>query len=199
MNLVRVCNRSVLLTFLATMMVGCGEKHPKPVALPPPPVQVALPVEQTVTDYQTFTARTQAVESANLNARVTGYLEKILFKDGEMVKEGDVLFQIDDRPYKAALDQAKANLESAKASLDVAKSSLEIAKASLVKNQADYDMDMQLYKLNNGAVSMKQVESRLGARDEAKGAVNKANCLDRRSQRRNPTGRGWRGNSAAQL
>jgi len=92
------------------------------------------------------------------------------------VKAGDVLFQIDDRPYKAALDQAKANLVSAKASLDVAKSSLAIANASLVKNQADYDMDLQLRNANQGAISKEEVIKALGARDEAKGAVDKANA-----------------------
>jgi RND family efflux transporter MFP subunit len=107
---------------------------------------------------------------------VTGYLTKLLFKDGDMVKEGETLFQIDDRPYKAALDQAKATLEYSNASLQVAKSGLEVAKAALVKNQADYEMYYNLWKQTPGAVDEKQLNQRLGARDESKGEVDKANA-----------------------
>ena len=98
----------LVLAVAAAGPKGCEEKHPDPVPTPPPVVLVSQPVERTVTDYQVFTARTQAVQSVDIKARVTGYLTKILFKDGDEVKEGDVLFKIDDRPYKAALDQAKA-------------------------------------------------------------------------------------------
>jgi multidrug efflux pump subunit AcrA (membrane-fusion protein) len=162
----------LLLTVLAA--AGCDEKHPQAVDTPPPAVGVALPVERTVSDYQVFTARTQAVMSADVKARVTGYLTKLLFKDGDMVKEGDVLFQIDDRPYKAALDQAKATLEVATASLDQAKATLEIAKASLVKTQADYDIGLNVKKNDTGAISDQEIVKRLGARDEAKGSIDKA-------------------------
>src|SRR5262249_25247366 len=95
-------------------------------------------------------------------------------KDGDMVKEGDVLFQIDDRPYKAALDQAKASLEVATASLDQAKAALEIAKASLVKTQADYDIGLNVKKNSPGAISDQEIDKRHGARDEAKGNIDKA-------------------------
>jgi multidrug efflux system membrane fusion protein len=156
-------------------LTGCDEKHPQVAETPPPAVEVALPVERTVTDYQVFTARTQAVMSADVKPRVTGYLTKILFKDGDMVKEGEALFQIDDRPYKATLDQAKATLDVAKASLDVAKAALEVAKAALVKNQADYDIGLNVKKDNPGAISDQEIVKRLGARDEAKGNIDKAN------------------------
>src|SRR5580765_977139 len=88
----------LLLTGLTVAAIGCDEKHPEVVQLPPTVVEIALPVERTVTDYQVFTARTQAVQSVDIKARGTGYLTKILFKDSDDVKEGDVLFQIDDRP-----------------------------------------------------------------------------------------------------
>jgi multidrug efflux pump subunit AcrA (membrane-fusion protein) len=158
--------------FLAA--AGCDQKHPQAVSLPPPVVQVSQPVERTVTDYQVFTARTQAVLSADVKARVTGYVTKIVFKDGDMVKEGDILYQIDDRPYKAALDQANATLDVSKAALDVANASLEIAKASLVKTQADYDIGLNTKKDNAGAISDQEITKRLGARDEAKGGIDKA-------------------------
>lgn len=139
---------------------GCLDKHPKPVEMPPPAVQVALPIERGVTDYKVFTARTQAVESVEIKARVTGYLMRILFKDGDEVKKDAPLFQIDDRPYKAALDQAKA--------------SLEFAKASLIKAQADYDIGLNVQKQNPGAISKQEITRRLGARDESKASVDQA-------------------------
>src|SRR5262249_59322518 len=99
----------------AVVCVGCSDRHPPVAATPPTAVLVANPLERPVTDYQVFTARTQAVESVEVKARVTGYLDKLLFKDGDVVKKDQPLFQIDDRPYKATLDQSKASLEFANA------------------------------------------------------------------------------------
>jgi RND family efflux transporter MFP subunit len=164
----------ILLLATATLGASCDDKHPQVAATPPPVVQVAQPVERTVTDYQVFTARTQAVQSVDIKARVTGYLNKFDFKDGDLLEEGSVLFEVDDRPYKASLDQAKAGLEVAKESLDVAKAGLEVAKANLVKTQADYDIGLQVRKNNTGAISDQEITKRLGARDEAKGIIDKA-------------------------
>jgi RND family efflux transporter MFP subunit len=165
----------ILLSIIALAAVGCDEKHPRVLATPPPVVEVALPVQRTVTDYQVFTARTQAVNSVDVKARVTGYLNKINYKDGDLVEEDKtVLFEIDDRPYKASLDQAKASLKVAKAALDVAKASLEVAQASLVKTQADYDYGVNVQKENPGAISQQEITKRLGARDESKGNIDKA-------------------------
>src|SRR5262249_55803714 len=90
----------------------------------------------------------------------TGYLTKILFKDGDDVKDGQVLFQIDDRPYKAALDQAKA--------------ALDFNKAALGKNQANYDIGLAVAKQQKGAISEQELTKRLGARDESKAGVEQA-------------------------
>jgi RND family efflux transporter MFP subunit len=154
--------------FLAA--AGCDQKHPTAAETAPPVVLVSQPIERKgVTDYQVFTARTQAVQSVDVKARVSGFLTKILFKDGADVKEGDVLFQIDDRPYKAALDQAKATLTHAKASL-------ELAKAALVKAQADYDIGLAVQKQNKGAISEQDMVKRLGSRDEAKANIDVASA-----------------------
>jgi multidrug efflux pump subunit AcrA (membrane-fusion protein) len=83
------------ITALALAATGCNEKNPAAVETPPAAVDVALPLAREVTDYQVFTARTQAVESVDVKARVTGYLEKIDFKDGDDVKQGQVLFAIE--------------------------------------------------------------------------------------------------------
>jgi len=176
MSRVQTCSKlPILLLAAATLAAGCNAKHPEVAATPPPKVEVAQPVKRTVTDYQVFTARTQAEQSVDVKARVTGYLNSFNFKDGDMVEEGKtILFEIDDRPYKASLDQAKAGLEVAKDSLEVARASLEVAKANLVKTQAEYDIGLNIQKSNPGAISDQELTKRLGARDEAKGGIDKA-------------------------
>ena len=77
-------------------------------AAAPTSVTVSYPVEREVTDYADFTARTAAVDSVEVRARVWGYLDKVNFKEGALVKKGDVLFEIDPRTYQAAVEQAQA-------------------------------------------------------------------------------------------
>ena len=99
---------------LATLVVSCGE-GPKQAGGPPPPaVTVAKPVKQTVVDYDEYVGRFIAVDSVEMRARVSGSLDGVHFKDGQMVKQGDLLFTIDRRPFQNALDQARANLVQAK-------------------------------------------------------------------------------------
>jgi multidrug efflux system membrane fusion protein len=161
------CRLGIPVLVAMTLGAGCNEKHPDAVATPPPAVLVGQPVERMVTDYQVFTARTQDVQSVDIKARVGGFLTKVVVKDGAEVKEGDILFQIDDRPYKAALDQAKAAVSHAKASL-------ELSKAALVKAQADYDIGLTVQKQQKGAISDQEIVRRLGARDEAKANIDVA-------------------------
>ena len=155
------------------LAVGCA---PKPPDAPPqtPTVTVSKPIEDEVTDYAEFTGRTDAVVNTDIRPRVTGYLVGMPFKEGALVKKDDVLFQIDDRPYKASLDQAKATLDAAKAALDQAKATLEATRAGLIKAQADYDIGLAVQKQNKGAISEQELARRLGARDEAKASVESA-------------------------
>jgi RND family efflux transporter MFP subunit len=162
MNVARVfCKPGVLLlSSLVVAATGCDEKHPQVVATPPPVVEVSLPVLRQVTDYQVFTARTAAVESVDIKARVTGYLTEILFKDGDEVAKGKVLFQIDDRPYKAALD--------------LARETLKFNQASLKKAQADLQIGLDVQKQSTGAISQQDIVKREAAVDEAKASVGQA-------------------------
>ena len=96
---------------------------------PPPPVSVAKPVVKDVIEYDEFTGRFDATDSVDVRARVTGYLDSVTFRDGAIVKKGDLLFTIDRRPYKATLDQADANTVSAKARLTFAEADLERAES----------------------------------------------------------------------
>src|SRR5271165_4663518 len=105
------CWMAVALCILST---GCKQSTPAP-ALPPPPVTVATPIHKEVVEWDEYTGRTEAVENVEIRPRVSGYIVQISFKDGQMVKPGDVLFVIDRRPYQDVLDQANANLQTADA------------------------------------------------------------------------------------
>jgi RND family efflux transporter MFP subunit len=84
-------------------------------AAAPPPVTVAKPVVRDVVDSDDFVGRFEAVDQVEIRARVGGYLQEVHFTDGALVKKGELLFVIDQRPYKIALDEANAQLEVAKA------------------------------------------------------------------------------------
>ena len=105
-----------LVLGLATGLAGCA-RPPSEVPAEPILVTVSHPVERDVTDYADFTGRTAAVDSVEVRARVSGYLDKVNFKEGALVQKGDVLFEIDPRPYRAVLDQAEGNLASMQARL----------------------------------------------------------------------------------
>ncbi len=93
----------------------------------PPPVTVAKPVVKEIVEMDEFTGRFQAAGFVELRARVGGYLQSVHFRDGALVKEGELLFVIDRRPYKAELDQAEATLVATQTRFDLAKLELERA------------------------------------------------------------------------
>jgi RND family efflux transporter MFP subunit len=110
---------------LVLVLAACGQQQPQQQsAAPPPAVTVAKPVERAVVDYDEYVGRFVAIDSVEVRARVSGYLEKVHFTDGQMIKEGDLLFTIDKRPFQNALDQARANLAQAKANLAFAEADL---------------------------------------------------------------------------
>src|SRR5436190_16842358 len=88
-----------LMLTLAPVLAGCGEGAPKQAAPPPQPVTVAKAQKQTVTDYDEYVGRFVAIDMVEVRARVSGYLEKIHFQDGQLVKQGDLLFTVDRRPF----------------------------------------------------------------------------------------------------
>ncbi|MGI3899110.1 MAG: efflux RND transporter periplasmic adaptor subunit [Janthinobacterium lividum] len=98
---------------------------------PPPAVSVAKPVVKDIVERDDFIGRFEAVDTVDLRARVSGYLSEIHFADGALVKAGDLLFTIDQRPYKAALDDAVAGVASAQAGVDFSAGDLERADALL--------------------------------------------------------------------
>ena len=114
---------TLIVGFLATAwgLAGCSKEPAKVAAPEPVTIPVSLPVEREVTDFVEFTGRTNPVESVNISPRVTGYLVKLPFKEGTDVKAGDILFEIDPRPYQAQLDQATGLVNLYQAQLKLAK------------------------------------------------------------------------------
>lgn len=109
---------------LAPMLAACGQGQQQQAAPPPPTVTVAKPVQRGVVDQDEYVGRFIAVDAVEVRARVSGYLDGIHFRDGQMVKAGDLLFTIDKRPFQNTLDQARANLAQAKANLAFAEADL---------------------------------------------------------------------------
>jgi RND family efflux transporter MFP subunit len=108
----------ILVLGLCVGLAGCAAAPSESPVPAQPQVAVSRPVEREVTDYRDFTARTAAVDSVELRARVWGYLDRVNFQEGALVKAGDVLFEIDPRIYRAALHQAEGNLASLEARVE---------------------------------------------------------------------------------
>ena len=134
MSVVSPARLAAALLVLAPALVGCGEQQQKQAAPPPPEVTVAKPVKRTIVDQDEYVGRFVAVDSVEIRARVSGYLDKVHFKDGQLVKQGDLLFTIDRRPFQNALDQMRANLAQAKANLAYTETDLQRAQ-SLVRDR----------------------------------------------------------------
>jgi multidrug efflux system membrane fusion protein len=114
-----------LIILLAVTLAGCGDKPPPPAAAAAPPVTVAQPTKRTVTDWDEFTGRFEAVEEVQVRARVGGFVTNVEFKDGDMVHAGDLLYIIDPRPFEAVAAQADGQLADARAKAELAKRELD--------------------------------------------------------------------------
>lgn len=119
------------------------------------PVEVASPVYEKISEWDEYTGRFEASNRVEVRARVSGFLESVNFTDGQMVNKGDILFTLDDRPYKIALDQAKADYGQAKASLTTA--------------QDNFDRVESLHE--SGAVSIEEYDRRKQALEFAKSSI----------------------------
>ena len=106
-------------------VIGASAFGPVHAQAPKPAVDVAAPVVQTVREWDQYTGRFEAVEQIELRARVSGYLNSVHFKDGQLVEKGDLLFVIDPRPLEASLAAVKAGLTSAQAELKLAQTDLK--------------------------------------------------------------------------
>lgn len=156
----RGCKFFVLfLCNLLMVVVGCKNSSPQIAPPETPAVPVSQPVKREVTDYIEYTGRTDAVHSVNVQARVTGYLVQMPFKEGAEVKTGDLLFEIDPRPYQAQLDQAQAQVHLYEAQLKLAK--------------ANYVRGKELSK-TPGAISQQDLDAYQAQEEEANAALKAA-------------------------
>src|SRR5262245_62318353 len=126
------------LVLVAHALASCSDSRPVASAPPPPPVTVAHPLQKTITEWDEYTGRFVAVEQVEVRARVSGFIDTVHFNEGQLVKQGDLLFVIDPRPYRLAVEQSKADLERAQAKLQLA--SLDVQRAApLVSNKTVTD------------------------------------------------------------
>jgi multidrug efflux system membrane fusion protein len=118
----------MIATLAAVLLTACGsEASQSGGAMPPPAVSVAAAVEREIRASDEFTGRIEATGSVEIRPRVSGYIDRVNFREGSEVKKGDVLFVIDPRPYRAEMARAEAELARARAQAELAKS--EIARA----------------------------------------------------------------------
>ena len=152
-----------LIVGLAVSLSGCGDKPPQQAASPPP-VTVAQPTKRTVTDWDEFTGRFDAVEEVQVRARVGGFVTSVEFRDGAFVNTGDLLYVIDSRPFEAVAEQADGQLSDARAKAELAKRELDRA-LTLNQTQAVSDsiVDQRRQALQGAKAAETQAEGLLKA------------------------------------
>jgi RND family efflux transporter MFP subunit len=155
-TLVKLIVGSTVALGLGVVISGCSPRAGDSKEDTPPPVQVSYPVEREVTENSDLTGRTAAVDSVEVRARVWGYLDKVNFKEGMLVKKDDVLFEIDPRTYKAVLTQAEGNLAA--------------AEARQIRLDADLRRAASLFKSN--ALSREDYDKTIGDRGETVGSIS---------------------------
>jgi len=119
------CVSTLPLIALALGLSGCSDKVPQPQVAAAPPVTVAQPTRRTVTDWDEFTGRFEAVDEVQVRARVGGFITNVEFRDGAFVNAGDLLYLIDSRPFEAVAEQANGQLADARGKGELAKRELE--------------------------------------------------------------------------
>lgn len=143
---------------LSVLLVGCDNSVAQNAAPPAPAVSAADVVVKSISQWDSFNGRIEAVESVQLRPRVSGYIDKVNYTDGQEVKKGEVLFTIDDRTYRAALEQAQANLARAK------------TQASLAQSEANRTDKL----VNANVVSREEWEQRRSAATQAQADIRAA-------------------------
>ena len=157
----------IVASGMAVLLASCGEEQ-KAAAPPPPVVTVAHPTRRTVIDMDEYVGRFVAVNSVEIRARVSGYLDEVHFTDGQMVKQGDLLFSIDKRPFQTSLDQARANLAQARANSAFAEADLARG-AQLVRDKTiteqTFDQRTQAKRVADASVAAQEAATRQAALD----------------------------------
>jgi multidrug efflux system membrane fusion protein len=155
---------SPLIVLFALALSGCDKPAQPAAAAAPLPVTVAQPTRRTVTDWDEFTGRFEAVEEVQVRSRVGGFVTSVEFRDGAFVNTGDLLYVIDARPFEAVAEQADGQLSDARAKAELAKRELDRA-LSLNQTQAVSDsiVDQRRQALQGAKAAQTQAEGLLKA------------------------------------
>ena len=164
--------RWILLSLAAAVAIGSwavlgghADSHAQEAGTPPPPaVTVAQTLVRPVSDTDAFTGRLQAVDTVEVHARVSGYVTAVHFKEGTRVRQGDLLFTIDPRPYQAEVDRLRATLEQMQAEQKLAASNAERAQKLLAQHAIS---TQEADRLVTAAASAKAQAAATGAALEA--------------------------------
>jgi len=148
---------------LACALLGGCRSTAAPPAAPPPAVVVAPPLVMRLTEWDEYTGRFEATDTVDVRARVDGYLDSIHFRDGALVKRGDLLFVIDPRPYEAILEGARADVVRAQTRLELA--------------QTDFTRGEALFAIKG--ISQEEQDRRTQTRKEAEAALIVARAAER--------------------
>ena len=153
----------LLLPLVTTLwaLSGCGQgKSAVPSTPPPPPVSVAEVIAKQVNEWDEFTGHLEAVENVEVRPRVSGYIDRIAFRQGAEVSKGDLLFEIDPRPFRTELNRAEADLARAQSQFELAHSQLrraqELLKQNFISQQA---YDDRVSGSREAAANMKVAEA----------------------------------------
>ncbi len=156
-------NRIHMIVLTALLLVSCGDAK-KPAGPPPPAATVTKALQKEVTEWDEYTGRLAAVDEVDVRAQVSGYLESIHFKDGQIVKKGDLLFIIDPRPYQAVLDRAQAQVKQADAGLALADLNLKRTQELATKNAvASQELDDQRSKQLQAAAAVQVAQAEVNS------------------------------------
>ncbi|HET7261464.1 MAG TPA: efflux RND transporter periplasmic adaptor subunit [Casimicrobiaceae bacterium] len=145
----------------ATTLAGCSREAPKPPAPPPADVSVLTITPHDIPVTAVFVAQTQSSQAVNIQARVSGFLDKRVYVEGSLVKAGQVLFQMDPKPFQVQVDGAKAALQRNQAAAEVARANLARTKPLVAQNalsQKDLDDAQGQYEQAQAAVEQSKAQ-----------------------------------------
>ncbi|UXH78309.1 efflux RND transporter periplasmic adaptor subunit [Roseateles amylovorans] len=154
--------KSVSGALLALTLAACGPQQQQQPQGGPPPVSVAPALQREVQEFDEFTARLEAPDTVEIRARVAGTLDKVHFREGQLVKKGDPLFTIDPRPFAAEVARAEAQVAAARTAADLSKSDLGRAeKLVAIQGVSQQEIDQLKSAVRNGDANIKAAEAAL--------------------------------------
>jgi membrane fusion protein, multidrug efflux system len=151
----RIFNSILFVILSLTLITACRDQEQTGSGFPTPEVRVSTPIQKSLQQWHEFTGRFRAINRVEIRARVSGYIEAIKFRDGQRVQKGDVLFVIDQRPFKIALQRALSQFELAQKELSRSKS---LRQKSVVAQQ---DLDKRAQEFQDAKAAYEQAQLNL--------------------------------------